>query len=45
MIWLKYVYYRLYKLAIVAEQQWNVKVQIPQIIAFFTLSIIESINF
>lgn len=45
MIILKYIYYKLYKLAIKSEKQWGANIRMPQLVAFFSLSILLSINF
>ncbi len=40
----KFIFYRLYKLAILAENSWSVNIRMPQYVAFFSISILQSFN-
>ena len=41
----KLIFYNLYKLSKKAESQWNPNMQIPQIVAYISLSILQFMNF
>lgn len=44
MLILKYIYYKFYKLAIKSEKQWGANIRMPQMVAFFSISLLQFFN-
>ena len=40
----KFIYYRLYKLALKSEKQWGVNNRMPHLVAFFSFVILQLVN-